>query len=109
MRVPRIGEGEEEGADIRFPDDRENVGQRHIAIVRALVIAAADMQPDAVARHILQGLVDRRDDALDKSEEITERAVLVREVALERQIGAIELQQKAALHDRLVFEFEGRA
>ena len=33
MGVPRIGEGEEEGADIGLFDDRQNVGERHVAIV----------------------------------------------------------------------------
>src|SRR3984893_15663296 len=92
MRVPRIGKGEEEPADIGLLDDRQDIGERHVAIVRPLVIAPTDMQPHTVAPDIFDGLVDCRDDPLDKPEEVAERPILVGEVAFERQIGAIELQ-----------------
>src|SRR6516162_8028950 len=48
--VPRIGEREKESADIGVSNHRKNVGERHVAILRALVIAPADMQPDLIAR-----------------------------------------------------------
>jgi len=76
--VPRVGEREEKAADLGLPDDRQNVGERHIAIVRSLVIAPADMQAHPVARDVFEGGVDRRDDSLDKAEEVSERPVLVR-------------------------------
>ena len=87
--VARVGEGEKEAADLGLFDDRQNVGERHIAIMRPLVIAPADMQAHPVARDVFECGVDRRDDAFDKAEEIAERPVLVGEVAFEREIGAI--------------------
>src|ERR1700730_7862872 len=106
MGMARIGEGEEKAADLGLSDDRQNVGEWHIAIMRPLVITPADMQPNPVARNIFECRVDRRDDAFDKAEEIAERTVLVGEMALEREVWAIELQQEAAADDRLVFPFE---
>ncbi len=91
VSVARIGEGQEEAADIGLLDDRQDVGERHVAIVRTLVIAPADMQAHLVARDVLERLVDRRDDALDKAEKVAERPVLVGQMPFERQIGAIEL------------------
>ena len=55
------------------------------------------MQPDPVARNIDDGAVDRLDDALDKSQEIRERPVVVGQVPFEREFGAIELQQEPVL------------
>ncbi len=43
------------------------------------------------------------DDPLDKAEKIGERPVLIGQMAFERQIGAVELQQKPGVDDRLVF------
>ncbi len=57
----------------------------------ALVIAPADMQAHLVARNVFERGVDRRDDALDKTEEVAERPVLVRQVAFEGEVRAIEL------------------
>ena len=56
MRVARIGEGQHEAADLGLQDHRQDVLERHVAVVRALVIAPADVQPDAVARDALQRL-----------------------------------------------------
>ena len=50
--------------------------------------------------------VDRRDDALDEAEEVAERPVLIGDVALEREVGAVELQQEAVADDRLVLDPE---
>ena len=69
--------------------------ERHVAIVRPLVIAPADMQAHPVARHVDDRLVDRLDDALDKTEKLGERPVIIGQVPFEREVGAIELQQEA--------------
>src|ERR1700746_1033180 len=73
----RGGEREEEAADISLLDDRQDIGERHIAIVRTLVIAPADMQTHLIPRNVVERGVDRRDDALNKAEKVAERPVLV--------------------------------
>ena len=75
--MARVREGQHKAADIRFLQDRQDVFERHVLVVRALVIAPADMQAHAVARHVRDRPVDRVDDALDKAEKLAERAVLV--------------------------------
>jgi len=47
-------------------------------------------------------------DALDKPEEVDERPILVRQVAFEGEVRAIQLEQKAALDDGLVFAAQRR-
>src|SRR5205814_7659438 len=98
------GKGEHEAANMRLLPNHMDVLQRHVAVVRPLVIAPADMQAHLVARHICDRLVDRLDNTLDKAEELAERAVLIGQMPSEREVGAVELQQKAAVDDRLVFD-----
>ena len=57
VRVPGICEWQNEGADIRLPNDRQDFTQRHVEVVRALVIAPTDMQPNAVAWQVAQALL----------------------------------------------------
>jgi hypothetical protein len=59
-----------------------------------------------LARHILERPIDRRDHALDEAEELAKRPVLIADVALEREIGAVQLQQEAVADDRLVLDPE---
>ena len=75
--MPGIGEGQHEPADIGLLEERQYLCERDIAIVRALVISPADVEPDPVARHIDDCLVDCCDDALDKSEKLAKRAIVV--------------------------------
>ena len=44
-----------------------------------------------------QRRVDRRDHPLDEAEELAERPVHVGDMALEREVGAVELQQETVL------------
>ena len=50
--------------------------------------------------------VDRPDHPLDEPQEIAERPVLIGDVALEREVRAVELQQEARRNDRLVLDLE---
>jgi hypothetical protein len=62
MLMPGIGEGQHEPADISLFEERQYLGERDVAIVRPLVISPADVEPDPVARHIDDCLVDCCDD-----------------------------------------------
>ena len=103
-----LANGSTKPPTLAFCRMRQDVLERHVAVVRALVIAPAHMQPHPVARHVDDRLVDRLDDPLDEAEEIAERPVVVGQVALEREVGAVELQQEAVLDDRLVFDLQRR-
>ncbi len=104
--VARIGERQHEAANLGLLEDGQDVGERHVAVVRPLVVAPAHVQAHALARNIDQRAVDRRNHALDEIEKLLERPVLVRQVMLERQIRTVELQQEAALHDGVVLDLE---
>ena len=52
VRVARVGEREHEAADLRLPDDRQDVGERHVLVVRALVVAPAHVHAHALARDV---------------------------------------------------------
>ena len=58
VRMARIGERQHEAADIQLAQDRHDLVQLHIAVVRAFVIAPARVQPDAVARDVDQRRID---------------------------------------------------
>ena len=66
------------------------------------------MHPHPLARDVGERRVDGADDALDEAQEIAERPVHVGDMALEREVGAVELQQEAMRDDRLVFDAERR-
>ena len=102
MRVAGIRKGQNKGPDICLKEDRENVGQGYVAVVRAFVVPPAHMQTHLVPRNVLQRLVDRLDDEFDEADKVTERAVPVGGVSLQGEIGAIQLQQEAMADDRRI-------
>jgi len=109
MSMAGIGERQHQGADVHSCDQRQYRCKRHVAIVRPLIISPAYMHPDPVARDVAQRRVDGRNHALDEIEKIGLRTILKRNVVLEREIGAIELKQKALRGYRLVFDLQGAA
>ena len=64
------------------------------------------MQPHAIARNVLDRPVDGGDDLLHETDEGGDGLVLVGDVALEREIGRIDLQQESVPHDRLVLDLQ---
>ena len=52
VRMARIGERQHEAADLGLTDGRQHLRQGHVAVVRALVVAPAGVQPhlDRAAR-----------------------------------------------------------
>ncbi len=67
------------------------------------------MQADAVARNVAQRMIDGRDDLFDEGDECGHRFVFIGDVAFEREIGRIDLQQQAVLDDRFVFDLKRAA
>jgi hypothetical protein len=91
MRVTRIAERKYQRTDIEPLHDGEDIGKRHVVIVRAFVITPTDMGADAIPRNIGDGAIDRVDYLLDEFEKRRNRPILERSVPLHREIGAIEL------------------
>ena len=72
-------------------------------------VAPAHVQANAVAWHVTQRPIDGRDDLFDEGDEGGHRLVLVGDVAFEREIGRIDLQQQAVLDDPFVLDLERAA
>ena len=104
VRMARVGERQHEAADVQLAQDRHDLVQLHVAVVRTFVVAPARVQANAFARDVDQRRVDRGDDAVDEAEKVAERSVLVRHMSFHREIGTVELQQEAVPDDRLVFD-----
>src|SRR5579859_7645922 len=109
MRVAGIGKRQYQRADIHAPDQGQDRLQRHVAVVRSLIIAPADVHANPFAWNVAQTIVDGGDHAFDKAQEIAERPVLKRDVMLERQIRAIELEQKTLVCNRFIFDLKRAA
>src|SRR5262245_29699541 len=102
--MPGIGKWQHEAADLCACEHRYDVLERHVTIVRALVVSPADVHAHALAWDIAQGMIDGVDDAVAKVEEILERPVLIGVVSLAREIWAVKLKQEAAGDDGLVLD-----
>ena len=62
-----------------------------------------------MARHVRDRGIDGRDHPLDEVDEEGDRLVLVGDVALEREVGRVDLQQEAVPRDRLVLDLQRAA
>src|SRR5215470_4871067 len=62
------------------------------------------MQPNAIGRYVPQSTIDFGNDCLDKGNKIADRFVLVRYVALKREVRRVDLQYESCSHDGFVFD-----
>ena len=106
VRVARVGERQHEAADLRLLDGRQDLGERHVAVVRAFVVAPAGVQPHPLARHVGERVVDR---AITRSTKPTNSPsgrscqVMWRSIA---RSGAVDLQHEAMRDDGFVLHLE---
>ncbi len=73
--VARIGSFNREPAGVYLVDDVQDVGQRHVLVVRAGVIAPADVDANALGIKTLQRMVERLDVKLDLGPKLGDRCV----------------------------------
>ena len=92
--VARVGERQHEGADVGPQDGGCDLAQGHVAVVRRLVVAPAHVQPHALARDAGKRAVDLADHAVDEGDELLDRAFGVGEVALQREVGGVDLKNE---------------
>lgn len=76
VRVARAGEGEIQGSDVRLLHGRQNILERHVAVVRRFRIAPADVKAHPVGWNVLERDVDHCDDIFDEFEKHRQRLVL---------------------------------
>ena len=74
----------------------DDVGERHVAMVGAGIIAPAHMHPQFLGRNVANGVIQRLDVELDELAELREAHVLVVNVPAHREVRAIELHNAPA-------------
>ena len=103
MGMPRVGGLERDRLRLSLQDDRQDLLQWNVEVVRALVVAPAQMQPRRTGRHIRQRVVERLDLLFGLLEEFRFGQILEAGVARHREVGAVELHHDAGAGDGLVF------
>src|ERR1019366_2495982 len=100
--MARVGGFQNESADVGAVEQRQNLGNRDIKIMRRLVVSPAHVHADAIGRGSMQSSIHRGDVQFDVLEEISERTVGVRRVPLHREVWAIDLQNESLRYYVLV-------
>jgi hypothetical protein len=100
--VARVAQGQRERPHLRAEHDGEHRLQGDVVDMGAVVVAPAEMEPDAVGRDAGGGPVDGLHVERDRLQETVEGVVLEEAHALHGQVGAVELENEAARVDELV-------
>ena len=95
VSVARVRRLERQRRHVGLHDDVDDVGQRHVAVMRTLVVAPAQVQSRTIARHALERMVQRGNVHLDALPELRDVEVPVHHVPAHRQVGAVDLQDQA--------------
>jgi hypothetical protein len=87
VRVARVRRFQRDRMRLRLPDDVDHVGERDVAMVRALVISPAKMQPHFFWRNIRKRVVERLDVQLRFLAPLREAEVRVLDVPSHPEVG----------------------
>jgi hypothetical protein len=100
--VARVGRLERDAGGPGREDHVEDLGQRHVVVVRPLVIAPAEVHARLVGGYVGEGVVQRLDVQPRRLAKLVgaERGVL--DVPPHRQVRAVHLQHEAGARHRLV-------
>jgi len=103
MRVARVRSLELDRRWPRCKRDIDDLGEWHVAMVRPLVIAPAQMHPHALRRDRGERMIQRLDMEPRPFAEFLDRQVGILDVPAHRQVGAVDLQGDPGRRNRLVF------
>ena len=103
MLVPGIGELDRKCSDIGTVQLRQDGCHRDVVDMRPVIVAPADMQPDAVAGNALDAQIDRRDMQFELAEEFGVSQIVEKPMPLHRQIRSVNLQDQAGVVDGAIF------
>ena len=101
--VARIGGLERDRNRLRREHDVDDVGERHVAVMRAFVVAPAKMHAQLFRRNVGDRMIERLDVQLRALAEFRQAQIGVLDVPAHAEVGAIDLQDEAGLGDGLVF------
>ena len=105
--VAGVGHRDDERADVGLVEQRLDLVEGDVVGVRPLVVAPAHVQAHGGRVDALERAVDGVDHQLHPAEELRQRPVGEQRVALEGEVGRVDLQQQAAVDDRLVLGAQG--
>ena len=105
MSVPWVGGLEGDTARPGSEDDVDDVGQRHVVMVRALVVAPAQMHTRLVGRDVGQRVVERLDVQAGHGPKFVEAQRSELDVPPHREIRAVDLENEPGPGHRLVLVF----
>src|SRR5579863_5945162 len=105
--VARVGHRKKQRADARLEQNRQDVVESDVTIMRTLIIAPADVQAGAIGRDVQKRPIDRGDDHLDEIEEILEWPIGEGGVTFESEVGCINLKYEATRNDGFIFDAKG--
>ena len=91
MRVAWVRRLDEIGVRLGLPHQVDDVGERHVAMMRAGIVAPAHVHAQLLRGDVAHGVVQRLDVNLEDLAEFGEARVLIMDVAAHREIGAVEL------------------
>ena len=103
MGVTGIGGLERDRVRPRAKHDVDDVGEGHVAMMRAFVIAPAHMHAKLLRRNTRERMIERLDMELRALAEFRHAEIGILNVPAHGEIGAIDLQNEAGFGDSLVF------
>ena len=102
VRMARIGGLEQDRVRLGLPDDVDDVGERHVAVVRAGVVAPAQVHAHLLGGDVTSAWLSASMCSAIVSRNPARSSSANWRVAAHREVGAIDLQHDAGLGDRLV-------
>src|SRR5262245_7396203 len=108
MGVARIGGLEIDEAGIGLEHGIDDVLELDVVVVRAGIVAPAQVQPHLLRRQAARGLVHRLDRHRHVGLDVGGADIAGEAMGAHGQIGRVELQIEAGRHDRLVFDRQRR-
>src|SRR5271166_994171 len=103
MRMTRVGRLEGEAARPGQKDGFDDVPERHVAMMRAFVIAPAEVQTQLLRRDVLQRMIERLDMEPGLFAEFTKAQLGILNVPAHGEVRTVDLQDQTGLGDGLVF------
>ena len=107
VRVPRVRRLHREAARPRRKQHVDDVAERHVVMMRPLVVPPAHVQPRSLRRHVRQRVIERLDVQARHLAELVEAQVGELDVPAHPEVGTVDLQVDAGAGDRLVLPLHG--
>src|SRR6267143_556157 len=102
VRVARVGGLEGDRGGPREEHDVDDLFERHVAVVRAFVVAPAQVHSQPIRRDVRSSVVERLDVQPRVLAEFFQGQARVLDVPAHREVRAVDLQNDAGLRHRLV-------